>query len=60
MPKVAITQNGRIELAIVEALDHLNLQRLIRNRIVAIQNSGAADQVRDCEVVSEVSETNEE
>lgn len=36
MSKVAITQNGRIEKAIADALDQLSLQRLIRGKIVAI------------------------
>jgi len=35
--KVAITQNGKIELAITEALSHLDLEELIRDRIVAVK-----------------------
>ena len=37
MPKVAITQNRDIELAIREALSHLDLEEIIRGKIVAVK-----------------------
>jgi uncharacterized protein (DUF362 family) len=36
MPKVAITQSDKIENAISEALDHLDVEPLIHNKIVAV------------------------
>src|SRR5436305_1598463 len=36
MPKVAITQNPQIDLAINEALDHLDIEQLIRGKVVAL------------------------
>src|SRR5438477_2955106 len=37
MPKVAITQNRDVELAIREALAHLDLDEIIRAKIVAVK-----------------------
>jgi uncharacterized protein (DUF362 family) len=37
MPKVAITQNKRIELAVTEALQHLALKDIITGKVVAVK-----------------------
>ncbi len=37
MPKVAITQNGEIQDAIVQAMGHFDLESLLRNKVVAIK-----------------------
>src|SRR5438270_80753 len=37
MSKVAITQNDDIEVAIVEALEHFNLEKLVRNKVTAVK-----------------------
>jgi uncharacterized protein (DUF362 family) len=37
MPKVAIVQNSQIDLAINEALKHLDLESIIRDKVVAVK-----------------------
>src|SRR5438067_233394 len=37
MPKVAITQNNNIELAITEALQHIEIEKIIRDKVVAVK-----------------------
>src|SRR5947207_15428160 len=37
MSRVAITQNEQIERAILEALEHFNVEKLVRNKITAVK-----------------------
>src|SRR5437764_14784755 len=37
MPKVAITHNSNIELAISEALKHIEVEEIIRDKVVALK-----------------------
>jgi uncharacterized protein (DUF362 family) len=53
MPKVAICQNGRIERAISEALDPLDLKRLIRKKIIAIHPNDTWASVEDKTAVTQ-------